>query len=1362
MEGPPRRYSGFAYPQGLLVLDEATGEVLLVPADGSATRRLHAGSGTAQPAELPSPATLRAVGAVHTTTLASPAVPRRGVPSVELPAVPSLTAPDSGAGAAGFVVELTELDRDVIASYPYPVAVVYARLFAETDPRQRCRLLVDTFATLLKTWALTLASEYLNDTEVRDAALNDLLVRDFQRPLISVWHLFSSRALAVFRAERKALFTPELATAYEVLETKCRKPFLARTRFEDAKGETRTRESKLGKIQALIKYRNGLAHGYNLAPARAEQHLATYLPVLREILAEARFMKRYPLFYIAPGPRDPAGAVVAYRLMGSNPSATPERLEGVIASPQASPLFLLDGEKRALSLDGVAIVDASEQAESMVGGVARDVFLFEGNTRSAIVYASALGEHVEKQHQIDRWRSLLEGKAVDIQLLRKDRLDLPSLRSAAQRITSSTLHALVACGKFLPEIAYRPPAVRERLSQFELGDHRGVVFVGEGGSGKSTLAASVAAQQLESGDVVLFYRASSLLDGDLQSRIVRDLGVRDLFFEDFLDAADPLFIGEVRLRVVVDGVNEHPGDVAVLIGSIDAMVRQAADHPWFRLLATARTAAYERLPPEARFGALEGTRYLTTEERNGARTEVATVVPLLPLTNEEVGEVYERYRAYRKREGEEASDQGVHCFRPNTDYQALVERGRSTVAMMRSPLMMRLLVVAFHGRDLKPELSYDEAMRLYFDHVVVGTTDPAGPRWERGAFLKAIVSELDAASSDSIDRDALYQVPALKRGMQTTQKDSPYVQLLDLGVLTELWDKDRCFVRFGFDRLCEFLLAELHQASCRDAYGVLDLVRRSAKFGALSGALVVALAAQCRAGNPANWVAATKLADSLPASAPERGALASMGQSVVERLAREAGTLAPALAALRGDATIVGTLTLLNASNALFLHGEVEASAAIVAVASVMAEQLGDKALAIRALYGIAVLRQHRGELDEALGAYRSVTELARANGDNVSAERAAVKQSEILRSRNADEALRLLEGAVAALRDAGALGDAAEARRQQAIIAVSKSRLADAAVLADDAVAIARLCGQPNVETQCFITRGIVAWRQGDLRAASGWFERALRVAESEGHVRNMAMVAGNLGILARERGDFASAVRYGAKQLDMSQRIQDRRSSASALHNLGVFYFEAGDIDGAARSLEQGRLLLTEMGDMSHVATALVNQAALEIHRGSLPAAIATLGSAVDVAHKHGNEEAAADAVWLRASLAIEQNDRESSRVLRDRLASMPGGTPRRAAQVAALDLRLALASADVARAVAFFAQIEGAFRDASPLPEVHELPVDAAVELASACVASGETNASARAIAAASAWLRGRPHRRAGELAELAERSPVAASG
>ena len=170
---------------------------------------------------------------------------------------------------------------------------------------------------VLKMLALQVASEYLRAEGVRSPQVNQTLARDLRRPLISAWNLVIQRTLPALCDAGVTLFTPELESAYQNLESKCRDRFLVTTTYEDAAGETRTRTKKLGKIQALISYRNSLAHGFNQSRNRAQSEVRTYLPLLRDILQETSFLARYELWYI----RTAGGRTEGVRLHGVTPAS---------------------------------------------------------------------------------------------------------------------------------------------------------------------------------------------------------------------------------------------------------------------------------------------------------------------------------------------------------------------------------------------------------------------------------------------------------------------------------------------------------------------------------------------------------------------------------------------------------------------------------------------------------------------------------------------------------------------------------------------------------------------------------------------------------------------------------------------------------------------------------------------------------------------------------------------------------------------------------------------------------------------------------------------------------------------------------
>lgn len=854
------RFQGYPTAEGVMVLDTITGELRIARPDGGVRVLI-------QPWASP----------IETSAPPSEEAPPPPLPPNEPPKPPAAVAFEGDA-----------FDNEVVETFPYPVARTYLAWLREPDPRLRCKLMVDTFASVLKLWALQIASEYLRAEPVRDLNVNKTLLQDLQRPLISAWNILLQRALPVLADARVPPFSAELPAAYNALEAKCRDRFLVSEAYEDEGGATRTKTSRLGKIQALIRYRNGLAHGFNQSPERARRDLAEYSPLLREVLTAARFMAKYPLWYVAAKASPDAATAQGMRLMGANPSSEMVAVPSPALNPEVSPLFLRN-EATGDVLPLFMFCDVQPVQEGGLPGLGRDVFLFEGSTKTTLVYLSTTGEQRERTSRLAHWKTLLSAKALDVEPLTRETLRLETLRAVAKLVTDPTLEALVQSGKYLREASVDRAEMEPLWAQFNAGRSSAFVIGGESGIGKSTFLARVAEERTERGDVVLFYRAWALQGTDIAARIVRDLGVGGTFFEELLAALAPIFQGgPQRMFVIVDALNEHPDDAAGLLRSIDTLVQQARGYEWLRIVASVRDSSYRRMPPDARFGRLGVDPYFTVEEEIGGVKTRTPILRLHPLGPSEIERLYEAYRSYRAADLPDAPGRGgggAPQFRPTTTFAELSPDG-STLELLRSPLLTRLVLAAFHRRALPSDLRVDQAMALYLEHVVVEIERPGGGFPDRGRLLRAMVREMDQLGRESLHRDAMITSPKLGWAMASMQKDSPYVQLLDLGVLAEHWDQDDCYVSFSFDRLLEYLLADQHGARIQSADDALALARRALSFRRLRGALAVIFHRAFERGSYAVFVDMLDAITRDPDDDALRVLVREIAQGLVFRLAR--------------------------------------------------------------------------------------------------------------------------------------------------------------------------------------------------------------------------------------------------------------------------------------------------------------------------------------------------------------------------------------------------------------------------------------------------------------------------------------------
>jgi len=752
--------------------------------------------------------------------------------------------------------KFSPFENEVISSYPYLIAKPFSDLLKETDARIKCKLLVDTFTAVLKYLALQLASEYIRAKDLKDIQVHQTLTKDLSRPLISAWNLLIARCLPVMKDNKIELFSPEIKVAYEKLESKCKDPFLVTQSYSDENGEIKTKTKKLGKIQALINYRNGLAHGFNQSQVKAKKEFDEYYPLLCDILQEVRFVSRYTLWHVESSRE----GVNGMRLMGANPSMKKVDFERDGVNPAVSPLFLInDATGEILPL--YAFFDVDEANETGLPEIGKDIFVFEGNTKSTVIYLSSSGEHLEKSTRFQHWKELLAQKQLDVEWADIKNLTLDTLHAIGKHISASGIQALIASAKYLREATIPRQDLNELLDSFSYGDFNGFVLGGESGIGKSTLLAKKTEEWHDDGHMVAFYRGSALNQSDIANKFLRDCALKVNYLEDFLSVVHPVFSQtDKKCYLIVDALNEYAGDLNELITSLENMVAQASNYPWFKIIVSVRDSAYNRVT--ARFGELIPNNYFTIEEEKGGEKARTNIIRLQPVGKDFVEQLYNAYRDFKWKDNTDSEDEGYYVFRPLTEFNELDAEG-TTVKLFRSPLMARLIMHSFHRAKIPQQLNNDDAMRLYYDNIVLERSDNSVGFPERKKLLSLLVTELDKLNSERIERDNLIQHNALRPYLINNQRDSAYIQLLDLGVLMEEWEADNCYVRFAFDKFLEFLLADLYWPRINDKNQLFELCQRSISYKILQGATEIVIKRFCKNNQFEIFIDLLDLTDSL-------------------------------------------------------------------------------------------------------------------------------------------------------------------------------------------------------------------------------------------------------------------------------------------------------------------------------------------------------------------------------------------------------------------------------------------------------------------------------------------------------------------
>jgi len=211
-------------------------------------------------------------------------------------------------------------------------------------------------------------------------------------------------------------------------------------------------------------------------------------------------------------------------------------------------------------------------------------------------------------------------------------------------------------------------------------------------------------------------------------------------------------------------------------------------------------------------------------------------------------------------------------------------------------------------------------------------------------------------------------------------------------------------------------------------------------------------------------------------------------------------------------------------------------------------------------------------------------------------------------------EALAEFEAAAAAAgeRDGSMAADIehklAEVHHRLGDWALAEAHLAAAAQLLD------QLPDQPNTSRQARIAadRAVLGYRRGATADAARLAEQALAAARQAGDPAAVAQALNVLGMLAARRGDPAAAAARLRESLAQARQLPDRGAAVAALNNLARLLAESGRPAEALPLAQEALALGRELGDQHRVAALHTNLADVLHAAGQRDAALAHLKEA------------------------------------------------------------------------------------------------------------------------------------------------------
>jgi len=1091
--------------------------------------------------------------------------------------------------------DFTPFEQEVVSAYPYLIARPFSDLLLETDPRMKCKLMVDTFTSILKYLSLQLASEYIREPGLKDFQIHQTLTKDLSRPLISAWNLLIARSLPVFKDKGIQLFSPEMQSAYEKLESKCKDPFLVSQSYSDEIGNIKIKTKKLGKIQALINYRNGLAHGFNQSKERAQKEFDEYYQLLCDILQEVRFVSRYTLWHVESS----KNGVDGIRLMGSNPSQSKVDFTRDGVNPSISPLFIINDSTGEI-LPLYAFFDVEETNEIGLPEMGKDVFVFEGSTKNTVIYLSLAGEHLEKTTRFKHWKDLLSQKQMDVEMVDEKNLSIEILHSLGKHISYNAIQELITSGKYLREATVERQDLNEYLDSFCFSTFNGFVLGGESGIGKSTLLAKKTELWQDEGHVVIFYRGSALNQTDIASKFLRDCALKLNYLEDFLSMVDKLFSEANRnFYLIIDALNEYPGNINDLIKAVENVIAQSSNYPWFKVIVSIRDSAYGRTL--SKFGEIASNQYFKIEEEKGGENISSNVVRLKPLAKKFTEHLFNAYRDFKWKEPGISDDEGVYKFRPLTTFNDLDSNG-TTIELLRNPLMTRLILQSFHRSKLPSQLKNDEAMRLYLDNIILEKTNQSSGFPERLKFLSLLVKELDKQNTERLERDTLIKMDSFKSYLLNTQKDSAYIQLLEIGVLMEEWEKDDCFVRFAFDRFLEFMLAELHYSKVNDAKDVLKLFNRIAEFKILQGAVEMIALRFCNNDQTEVLVEISDLADNETQEIQKLSAemianiLFSLAienyvqfEAVIKRFPENPGN------------TDLNILTIL--LDKFYSTGNIDYFILTMQIAQKEANLLKNNKVLSDLMLFDSQLDMLQGRYSKAKEKLIEVIKKKTEHEDNFGLTKSHIELAKLEKYLNNKVsshehnlmALELAKANEFLLLQAEVLNNIAIRKKEM-------KKIEEAIALYDESFAISTKIGDRTGIAKILHNKANILKDNNRLNEAELMYSESLEILRSLGDKRRIAFPLSTIGNIKVTEGKIEEAKELFLESLNIRRQLDDKKGICMSLTDIAQLNFNQGKTKEAEKLFKECLDIRKELGDKNLISSTLNRLGILNFEVGKL----------------------------------------------------------------------------------------------------------------------------------------------------------------
>jgi predicted ATPase/DNA-binding SARP family transcriptional activator/Tfp pilus assembly protein PilF len=193
-----------------------------------------------------------------------------------------------------------------------------------------------------------------------------------------------------------------------------------------------------------------------------------------------------------------------------------------------------------------------------------------------------------------------------------------------------------------------------------------------------------------------------------------------------------------------------------------------------------------------------------------------------------------------------------------------------------------------------------------------------------------------------------------------------------------------------------------------------------------------------------------------------------------------------------------------------------------------------------------------------------------------------------------------------------------------------------------------ARIGGLGRVRKSCLNTLALVMWQRARWDESKRLFAEALKFARADNDVEGIASFLGGIAMVEKAQGRLDVAARLYARVAAMARQSRNAAGLTTTLNNLGNLFRLQGKFADARAAFGEALALADARGFDHHRAYLLMNLGLVAFAGNDLGSAGVFAERALEAARANGTAQVEANALGLRARVAVRRGDHVAAHAL------------------------------------------------------------------------------------------------------------------